>query len=133
MSQADELLESLTSEYSEGEGAVDGNIVIGTDRYITVPTALHKIAVQYDHDVMTVTFDCPRYWDGRDLSTATFYINYMRPDESTGMCLCENQVVDTTDSSVVHFDWVISGHVTEYAGPLSFLVCARSIDADGNV
>ena len=44
------------------------HIVIDSHRAITVPEQLKRIAVQFDHNFETVTFDCPRYWDGHDLS-----------------------------------------------------------------
>lgn len=47
----------------------DPHIVIGPDKIVTVPEALKKIAVQHDHNIETVTFDCPRYWDGIDFAT----------------------------------------------------------------
>ena len=37
------------------------HIVIDDDRYIAVPKKLRRLAVQHDHNVETVTFDCPRY------------------------------------------------------------------------
>lgn len=129
MSQADELLNSLTET---GTDVVDGNIVIGTDRVITVPESLKKIGVQYDHNVNTVTFDCPRYWDGRDLSTMKLYANYMRSDGQLGSQLCNNIVTGSDDDEIMHFDWVISGNVTQVNGPLVFLVCAKKTDKDGN-
>ena len=55
---------------------LEEHIKIGLDRHITVPESLKRIAVQYDHNVETVTFDCPRYWDGHDMSKMTVYINY---------------------------------------------------------
>lgn len=78
MSQADELLESITSESNSTDGLADGNIIIGEDRFMTVPSYLQRLGVQYDHNVETVTFDCPRYWDGRDLYGMRIYVNYMR-------------------------------------------------------
>ena len=129
MSQADELLESMLNETTEeSEG---GNIIIGADRYITVPESLKRIAVQYDHDIETVTFDCPRYWDGNDLSAMTVYVNYMRPDEVLGTHLCDNVVVDAADDTLLHFDWTVSGHATYAIGTLSFLVCIKDVDSDG--
>lgn len=129
MSKADELLNTL----SEGsEEIVFGNhIIIGTDRYIVVPESLKKIAVQYDHDVETVTFDCPRYWDEHDLSTMRIYINYMRSDGVVGTHLCENVTIDSEDESIMHFDWTISGHVTYASGNISFLVCIKEVGYDG--
>lgn len=127
MSQADELLESLASETSEQE-----NIVIGYDRYITVPESLKRLAVQYDHNVETVTFDCPRYLDGHDMSVMQTYINYIRADGIRGSHRCTNVMIDGVDDEIVHFDWTISGHVTYVDGHLSFMVCIKEVDSDGN-
>ena len=108
------------------------HIVVGSDRYITVPESLQKIGVQFDHNAETVTFDCPRYWDGHDLSMMKIYINYMRPNDSFGAYLCNNAEIDSMDDTIMHFNWVISGHVTEFAGPLSFLVCICDVDQNGD-
>lgn len=109
------------------------HVIIGSDRHITVPESLYKIGVQFDHNAETITFDCPRYWDGLDLSTMRAYVNYMRPDESFGAYLCESIQVDGSDNTVMHFKWVISGHVTEIPGQIVFLVCIRDTDQNGEV
>ena len=108
------------------------HIVVGSDRYITVPESLQKIGVQFDHNAETVTFDCPRYWDGHDLSKMKIYINYMRPNDSFGAYLCSDAEIDSMDNTIMHFNWVISGHVTEFAGPLSFLICICDVDQNGD-
>ena len=108
------------------------HVVVGSDRYITVPESLQKIGVQFDHNAETVTFDCPRYWDGHDLSKMKIYINYMRPNDSFGAYLCNDAEIDSMDDTIMHFNWVISGHVTEFAGPLSFLVCICDVDQNGD-
>lgn len=136
MSQANELLNGLSDEqvaaYSAGSGDGEGHIVIGTDRYITVPSNLKRIAVQFDHDVETVTFDCPRYWDGLDMSKMPVYINYMRQDGYRDAYPAKNISVDKTDPSVMHFTWTISKNATMVKGTLSFLVCVANTDKDGN-
>lgn len=109
------------------------HVIIGSDRYITVPESLHKVGVQFDHNVETITFDCPRYWDGQDLSAMRVYINYMRPDESVGAYLCDATTVDASDNTIMHFDWTIDDHVTEIAGQLVFLVCIRQTNEDGEI
>ena len=111
---------------------VSEHVVVGSDRYITVPESLQKIGVQFDHNAETVTFDCPRYWDGHDLSKMKIYINYMRPNDSFGAYLCSDAEIDSVDDTIMHFNWVISGHVTEFAGPLSFLVCICDVDQNGD-
>ena len=108
------------------------HVVVGSDRYITVPESLQKIGVQFDHNAETVTFDCPRYWDGHDLSKMKIYINYMRPNDSFGAYLCSDAEIDSMDNTIMHFNWVISGHVTEFAGPLSFLICICDVDQNGD-
>lgn len=107
-------------------------IIIGSDRNITVPDCLKRIAVQFDHNIETVTFECPRYWDGRDLSVMKVYINYMRADGKLGSYPAENVRVKGQDVSRIHFDWTITRNVTEVQGPISFLVCAKDVDSEGN-
>lgn len=86
MDKAEELLNTLdvndenlypVSPYEEA------HIVIGKDRVITVPPDLRRLGVQYDKNVESVTFDCPRYWDGIDLLNMAMYINYIRSDRKT--------------------------------------------------
>lgn len=130
MSEAEELLNTL-SEDSE-DIVLGNNIIIGTDRYIVVPESLKKLGVQYDHNVETITFDCPRYWDENDLSKMNIYVSYMRPDGVFGSYLCENVTIDSENSELMHFDWTISGHTTYAAGNVSFLICIKKVGYDGN-
>lgn len=134
MSKADELLNSL----SEGDISLqlvnpetEPHIVIGEDRIVSVPKELQRIAVQYDHDVETVTFDCPRYWDGLDMSKMSIYINYMRKDRYVACYKATDITVDAADSNIMHFDWTISRNVSEVKGELKFLVCIKKGDAEG--
>lgn len=111
--------------------ASEPHIVIGPDRFITVPSELKRIAVQYDHNIETVTFDCPRYWDNHDMSTMFIYINYMTPNGIFGSYTADNVAIDETDSSVMHFTWTITRNVTQVKGNISFLVCIKNIDSNG--
>lgn len=135
MSKAEDLLNSLSS----GGVAVytinpdtEQHIVINDDRTIAVPDELKKIAVQYDHNVETVTFDCPRYWDGLDMSGMAVYINYLRSDGKSSFYQVSDVTTDTEDSNIMHFDWVISKNVTLVAGQISFAICIKNTDEDGN-
>ena len=135
MSQAEELLNSLTENDISLQSAnpeTEPHIVIGDDRFISVPKELQRIAVQYDHDVETVTFDCPRYWDDLDMSDLSIYINYMRKDRVVGIYKATDISVDTTNDRIMHFNWKISRNVTEVVGQIKFLVCIKKGDADGN-
>lgn len=135
MSKAEELLNSL-DEYNISvhlaDSSTEPHIIIDSERYITVPNELKRLAVQYDHDIETVTFDCPRYWDEHDMSEMAVYINYLRPDKESGTFKVTNVTVDDDDSSIIHFDWTISRNVTRVKGQLVFIVCIRKTDEDGN-
>ena len=135
MSKAEELLNTLAiTETTNARLSTtdEPHLVIGPDRVITVPTELKRLAVQFDHNVETVTFDCPRYWDEHDMSQMHIYINYLRPDKESAMFKAQNIVVDETDPSVMHFDWTISRNVSEVPGQLVFLVCIKKADEEGN-
>ena len=127
MSQAEDLLESLSTSNS---GILEPHIIIDKKRKVSVPDELKRIAVQHDHNIETVTFDCPRYWDGNDMFQSRICVNYKRPDGALGSCVASNVIVDDTDESIMHFDWTISQDVTVKDGSLTFLVCIKKIDAD---
>ena len=115
--------------FSGGMGAAEQHIVIGRDRIIVVPEPLRRLAVQYDHNIETVIFDCPRFWDGKDFSTMSIFINYTRQDGYEDSYAVTNVVAE---DEFLHFEWTISRNVTEYAGPISFLVCIKDTDDEGN-
>ena len=109
------------------------HIVVNADRTVTVPEELRCIAVERDHNIETVTFDCPRYWDEHDLSAMRIYIHYRCADGEAKPYLCKNLVVDSVDSSIIHFDWTLSQDATCVKGPISFLVAAKKPDDTGTL
>ena len=134
MSQADELLNQLSEDGISLQLAnpeIEPHIVVGDDRVISVPKELQRIAVQHDHNVETVTFDCPRYWDDLDMSELSIYINYMRKDRVVGCYKATDISVDADNDRVMHFNWLISHNVSDTVGQLKFLVCIKKGDADG--
>lgn len=135
MSRADELLDAVSDEgiaLYTADPATEGHIVVDSNRNVTVPEELRRIAVQFDNNMETVTFDCPRYWDGIDMSKMKVYINYLTKSNVRGMYWAEKVTVDPQDDTVMHFDWLITRNVTLVKGPISFLVCIRDVDEEGN-
>lgn len=113
------------------------HIVINQDRSVAVPSLIKKTIVQHDHNIERLTFDCPRYWYGKDISTLNIYVNYISVSQKAKgddpvSSLCENVVIDENDQDKMHFDWVITNNVSQDVGGLLFLVCAKSVDSDGN-
>ena len=132
MSKAENLLNSLNTPSGLVNESEEPHIVIGYDRVATVPDQLKRLAVQHDHDVETVTFDCPRYWDEHDMSKMSVYINYLRSDTYQAAYKVPTVTVDANNSSIMHFDWTISRNVSSVTGKIVFLVCVKKTDADGN-
>ena len=132
MSKAEELLDSLSIEDIQpftSQPDIEGHIVIDKDRIIHVPTELKRIAVQYDANIETVTFDCPRYWDEHDLSKMNIYINYKLPSNlinNIGQSLVKNLRINEDDPDIINFDWTIGPILTNNKGDLPFSVCAKS-------
>lgn len=135
MSEAMDLLNGLTDEqmalYS-GNPSTEPHIVVREDRTIVVPEELKLIAVEGDHNIETVTFDCPRYWDEHDLSNMIIYINYLCPDGYMDAYLADNVRVDESNERLMHFDWTITRNVARAKGNIAFLICAKSTDDEGN-
>ena len=132
MSKAENLLNSLNTPSGLANESEEPHIIIGYDRVVTVPDQLKRLAVQHDHDVETVTFDCPRYWDEHDMSKMSVYINYLRSDTYQAAYKVPTVTVDANNSSIMHFDWTISRNVSSVTGKIVFLVCVKKTDADGN-
>ena len=134
MSLAEELANDSYDTFATpylSSGLAEGHIVIDSDRNIIVPQELKRLAVQYDHDIETVTFDCPRYWDDHDMSQMNVYINFLRADGQIGVYKADNVVVDSDDEALMHFDWTINRNVSEIDGRLEFVVCINSVDSNG--
>lgn len=111
----------------------DGYIIIGEDRIITVPDALKRIAVQYDIDVEAVMFECPRYFNGIDLTKLDLYVNYIRADGGPSSYHIEDVTINPENDKQIHFTWLIGGYLTEVAGNLQFIVSGSKTDESGNV
>lgn len=134
MSKAEELLNGIPEDdisLYTADPASESLIVINSDRTITVPAELKRIAVQYDHNIETVTFQCPRYWDGHDMSEMVVYINYKLPDNTLGCYVVDNVTVDESNDGLMYFDWTVSRNVTQHKGNISFLVCIKKVDQIG--
>ena len=131
MSDAYEALANLTYDDIAAYGVSseeEKHIIIGLDRRIVVPDALKRIAVQYDHNIETVTFDCPRYWDDHDMSKMIVYINYRLPNGDLGSYIATNI---KASGDRMTFDWTILKGVTQYKGGIAFLICIKKTDSEG--
>lgn len=112
-------------------------ITINKDRSVSVPDLLKKSIVQYDHNIENITFDCPRYWYGNDISTMAIYVVFVTENESATeekplRDVCSKVEVDPNDPNMLHFVWTVTENASEYIGALAWQVCAIATDSDGN-
>ena len=110
------------------------HVIINLDRTVNIPESMKKIGIQYDHNVKTITFDCPRYPDENpsvDMSTMKIFINWMLPDKTLGSTIATNVCVDSENENLMHFDWVITRVVTSVPGVLSTLICIKETTETG--
>lgn len=138
MADANALAAAIEAEmaaHSAGSGAGEPHIIINDDRSITVPEELLALGVQYDNNVETVTIDCPRYWDGHDLSRMMLFVNFVHyePNASVKYNVDISELtLAGVDGERMLLDWTINSSAMRYDGTLAWLVCAKTIDADGN-
>ncbi len=134
MSLAKDLLNSLPDNQVATYGidsTTEPHIVINADKTVTVPEVLKRIIVQYEHNIETFTFDCPRYWDGHDLSEMRIRIVFKRADGHSEPHPVENLRIDDIDDHMIHFEWTISENVTLVSGSVLFTVCAKIVNVEG--
>ena len=110
-------------------------ITINKDRSVSVPELLRKSIVQYDHNIESITFDCPRYWYGNDISTMAIYVvfdseNEAATEEKPLRDVCSNVEVDAEDPNMLHFVWTVTKNASKYTGKLAWKVCAIATDED---
>ena len=135
MSNAENLLDTLVDEpvtYT-ANSATEPHIIIGEDRYISVPDELKRIAVQNDNNIETVTFDCPRFWDDHDMSKMVVYIIYEREDKEIGSYIADNIRVSESDETIMQFDWCVNNHASAVAGKLTIQICVKRTEDDVEV
>lgn len=100
-------------------------------RVVTVPESEQIFGVAADGNTERKYFRVPKVvGDNFDLSTAHIYINYMDANGGINQSLAES--VETSGDCVT-FTWRIAPEVVLYKGMVSFVICAKKSDAEGNV
>lgn len=99
-------------------------------RVINIPKNVTNIGVESDDEVRKLHFRVPQYYCDIDLSKFVIRINYMNAKKG-------GDVYDVMSSEVVdgeiHFDWVVGRNAVAFDGNVSFIVCMKDIDSEGNV
>lgn len=102
--------------------------VIGHDfRTVTIPYNKKLGGVTSDEKVNRLHFKCSRMYGDVDLNDFTFRINYTNAHGEGDMYLVMDKSVSGDE---IQFSWLVGRHACEYAGNISFVVCA--IETDDN-
>lgn len=106
-------------------------IVIDSDlRTMTFPASVNNIGVENDKDVHKLNFKMPRYFSGYDLSEFTIHINYVNANGDADMYY----VLDPTiEENEIIFSWLVGRHACLYRGSVTFIVCLKLADGEGDV
>ena len=104
----------IAQDNDEPTLTIDSNL-----RKITVPQQLYNIGVAGDHLCEEIFFECPRYFDGNDLSEHDCVVRYVNAGKEYGEFNVTNMIVN--DDSLL-FGWKIDNYVTRYSGVINFTV-----------
>lgn len=122
MSTVDEVL--ATAEVVDAVCVIDGET-----RIISVPNEYKELGVESDENVTRIKFQCPKIvGDNIDLTEYNLYINYRNAGNKLNSYLVEDA---TVTGDVINFSWLLSRHVTESPGTISYIVCAKKSDYTG--
>lgn len=95
-------------------------------RTINVPAEYQNFGVESDEKVTRVKFQCPKIvGDNIDLSEFNLYINYRNAMGEANAYLVDDVTVSGDN---ITFSWLLSRHVTEGGGNVSYIVCAKKSD-----
>ena len=111
--------------------AVDKTLVISNDfRTINIPSSVPNLGVEYDDDVLRLEFKMPRYVSDTDLSAFAIRINYLNSKGESDVYTVSDKLVG---SDYITFSWLVGPTATRYKGNTKFIVCAKTILADGTI
>ena len=121
---------STIDEVLAAAEVVDAVCVIdGETRIISVPAEYKELGVESDEKVTRVKFQCPKIvGDNIDLTEYNLYINYRNAGNKLNSYLVEDA---TVTGDTINFSWLLSRHVTESPGTISYIVCAKKSDDTG--
>lgn len=127
MSTIDEMFDAMNDSTGEIN---DACYIDPQTRIIHVPSMYNELGVVSDEKVNRIQFLCPKIvGDNVDLTNYNLYINYQNAAGELNAYLIDDvQIAASTGGNVITFSWLLSRHVTEAAGIVSYIVCAKKSD-----
>jgi len=109
----------------------DNVLIVDLDsRTIIIPKTVTNIGVESDDNVEVMHFKLPRHHCNVDLSTFKIQINYLNAKGGGDLYEVKNAVIS---EDLITFDWVVGRNAVTYKGNVTFNVCLKELDEDGEV
>lgn len=99
-------------------------------RKITMSGVDRILGVRGDANVKRLYFNMPRYYQDEDLSEYNISINYINENEEKNVYIVGDMAADEEN---ITFSWLIGAGACKLEGVVSFVVCIKKIDEDGNI
>lgn len=131
MATADELLRTTTASDTEAETSAVLTANFAT-RTITIPGSIRVLGVESDDDTHRLHFNVPRYFGEFDLSEFDVRINFENAKREGDLWPVDDLVV-SNDGESMSFSWLVDRSAYVRAGDVTFSICMKKYDADGEV
>lgn len=113
------------------EDGMGNTLVIDNDlRSIKIPSSVRNIGVVSDDDVLRLNFCMPRHYGEFDLSEFIIRVNYTNAQQEPDAYEVDDA---NPDEDVIYFSWLVGRHAVMYKGNVTFGICLKKLDGDGNV
>lgn len=89
--------------------------------------------IQFDHNSERITFECPHFIEGHDMTFCNKVAIDYSVGESKGVYEVNDLAVKEDDSDTVVFTWLISSNVTTTLGKIKFALTFKCVLPDGTV
>lgn len=99
-------------------------------RKITIPKTISLLGVESDESVQKLKFSMPRHYNNIDLSEYDIRINYENANKEGDVSPAADV---TVTSDTITFTWIVGRFAVMYEGEVTFVVCLRKIDGDGEI
>lgn len=122
-------------------GHDDASLIVDGDPHFIINPISREIVnnskktdlIQFDHNSERITFECPHFIEGHDMTFCNKVVIDYSVGESKGVYEINDLAVKEDDSDTVVFTWLISSNVTTTLGKIKFALTFKCVLPDGSV
>lgn len=122
-------------------GHDDASLIVDGDPHFIINPISREIVnnskktdlIQFDHNSERITFECPHFIEGHDMTFCNKVVIDYSVGESKGVYEVNDLAIKENDSDTVVFTWLISSNVTTTLGKIKFALTFKCVLPDGTV